>query len=293
MNPVVRSMVTLLTLVLVAWVAWLALLLASKERILYPGATGIEAPVPLRAPDDVTVLRHPVDDGHVHGWLLPPIGEPLAPPAMVVHFHGNGERIELWAHGMRPWREAGYWLLLPEYRGFGGAAGRPSERGIVDDATHLLRAALQESDVPEDRLLFHGRSLGTGVAAQLGRHVPPRAYVLESGFSRIVDLTRRLLVPDPLVRDRYDTLGTLRGTDRPVLLLHGEHDEVIPFHHALRLRDGIPTATLLPLDCGHNDCPPDHDAYWAALFAFAEPLFGDVRGPQAPADAREDDSTGR
>lgn len=268
-TAVLKRMAGLAAVVAVCWVVWLAFLLSMQDRMLYPGAMGIQAPAPFEAPEGTRVLHHAIAQGEVHAWLLPPLGHGDDPPGLVVHLHGNGERIELWAQGMRPWREAGYWLLLPEYRGYGGAAGSPTEAGIVQDAVAFLRVALDETQVPAERVLLHGRSLGAGVAAQVATHIRPAGIVLESGFTRVVDLTRRMLVPDFLVRDRYDTLGALRGTNIPVLILHGLDDEVIPFSHAERLHGAIPGSELVPMRCGHNDCPDDLAAYWERLRAFA------------------------
>lgn len=272
-------MAVLLAVVGLAWVLWLAFLLSVQDRMLYPGAAGIEAPAPFAAPEGTVVLRHPIGDGEVYGWLLPPLDGDGGGSGLVVHFHGNGERIELWAQGMRPWREAGFWLLLPEYRGYGRAAGSPTETGIVSDATALIRSALLATGLPPDRVLFHGRSLGAGVAAQVSTHIPPRGLVVESGFTRVVDLTRRMLVPDFLVRDRYDTLSALREDRFPVLILHGAHDEIIPVAHAERLHRSVSRSTLVPMRCGHNDCPDDLAAYWERLHRFARELGLTPNGP--------------
>jgi fermentation-respiration switch protein FrsA (DUF1100 family) len=57
-----------------------------------------------------------------------------------------------------------------------------------------------------------------------------------------------------LLRDRYDNL-TLRDYNGPVLLFHGRNDHIIPYRNSEYLLKAAPNATLVPMECGHNDCP--------------------------------------
>jgi fermentation-respiration switch protein FrsA (DUF1100 family) len=66
-----------------------------------------------------------------------------------------------------------------------------------------------------------------------------------------------------LVRDPFDNLALLRRFSGPVLLLHGERDEIIPPAQAKALQGGAPGAELHWLPCGHNDCRP-----WASVLRF-------------------------
>ena len=78
------------------------------------------------------------------------------------------------------------------------------------------------------------------------------------------------LVPDLLVRDWFDNLQALRRDGGPVLLIHGKRDEIVPYAQNEWLAEAEPTAALLSLDCGHNDCPPDPVAYLGAIERFLQ-----------------------
>src|SRR5690606_26574574 len=112
------------------------------------------------------------------------------------------------------------------YRGYGRSDGTPTQDGITRDFIAFYDLIAQRPDVDPIRIVFHGRSLGGGAVAALAQHRTPRAMVLESTFTGVPAMAKRFLVPPFLVRDKFDTMGTLRHYEGPSLILHGEHDEV-------------------------------------------------------------------
>src|SRR5207302_6071753 len=88
-------------------------------------------------------------------------GSPGAPA--ILFFHGNGESAAQNVPFGLELAALGYDVFLAEYRGYGGLPGSPTEAGIYLDAA----AALAAMNVPDDRLILAGRSLGTGVAVEL------------------------------------------------------------------------------------------------------------------------------
>jgi hypothetical protein len=79
--------------------------------------------------------------------------------------------------------------------------------------------------------------------------------VIESGFTGVAPLAARFLVPRFLVRDPFDNLAALAGYRGPLLVIHGRHDEVIPYAHGKALAAAVPGSTFIAQECGHNDCP--------------------------------------
>lgn len=74
----------------------------------------------------------------------------------------------------------------------------------------------------------------------------------------------------------YPTLRTLKSLDRPVLIFHGEHDEIIPVRHGRSLSKLAPRIEYIEYPCGHNDFPGlgNVDAYWDQVQAFVERADG-------------------
>jgi hypothetical protein len=188
----------------------------------------------------------------------------------VIFAHGNAEVIDDWATPLRPYVWRGVSVLIPEFRGYGRSAGRPSQAAITDDFVrfHDRLAAREEVDVR--RIVFHGRSLGGGVACALAARRRPAALVLTSTFTSVPALAARVGAPRFLVRDPFDNLAFLRGHAGPVLLMHGRHDSVVPFRHGAALAAAARHARLVPVDSDHNDFPMESPQVWREIFGLLE-----------------------
>ena len=135
-----------------------------------------------------------------------------------------------------------------------------------------------------------GESLGSAVALQLGLEVEARALVLESPFTSVPDMARTIypfLPLWPFVRTRYDNLGKVARLRTPLLVLHGDRDEIVPFAQGRRVFEAAPGPKrffAIP-GAGHNDTYfVGGDAYWKVLKAFLDdpsPLAPGSRGAQS------------
>ncbi len=217
-------------------------------------------------PADAERWSHPIPEGEVEAWYLPPIagGTSSEPVPVVLFAHGNGELIDDWPHALEPYRRLGLGLLLPEFRGYGRSAGQPTEKTIQEDMLWFHDRLVEREDIDSARLVYHGRSLGGGVVAALARQRPPLCMILESTFTSVPDMASRLGVPKALIRDRFDTRSVLEILDRPTLLMHGRRDQIIPYGHAERLAQAARQPRLVSFEGGHNDSPPP-EPYWNAI----------------------------
>jgi len=190
--------------------------------------------------------------------LLPPL-ESVGPATWLVFAHGNGEVIDLWAGAFEPLREAGVGISLVEYPGYGQSTGKPSEASIRRAMVAAYDRLLERPDVDPQRVVGYGRSLGGGAVCALARDRPLAALILESSFTSVPPLARRLGVPRFLVLDRFDNEAVVRDFSGPVLVLHGVRDPVIPIEHARELARVAADSRMIEMPCGHNDCPRDWD----------------------------------
>lgn len=259
-----------LPLLLAGYAVWCGLAYVLQDQIIFAGAFGAR-PVtgngPPRGVERVWIENG--EGGRTEGWFLRGTGRSAARPGPAVIFtHGNGELIDDWPAPMRPYAELGLSVLLAEYRGYGRSGGRPSQAGIVADleAFHDWLAARPEVD--RHRIVLHGRSLGGGVAAALAERRPPAALILESTFTGLAAFFSRFAVPGIVCRHPFETARVLAALDRPVLIFHGSRDGVIPVEHGRQLQAVARRATYVEMDAGHNDFPPDPQAYWTAIRRF-------------------------
>lgn len=213
-------------------------------------------------------LQTPV--GRVDALYMPPQVSP-APGASVpalLFAHGNAEEIEDWPPWFEAVRPPELAVLLVEYPGYGWSEGEPSAASARDTLLVAHEWLSARPEIDEQRIIGYGRSLGGGAICTLIGRKPLAALVLSSTFTSLRPLARQMFAPPFLLEDPLDNLAALKRFDGPVLVVHGTHDELIPFAQGQQLAAATPRARLLAYDAGHNDCPSDLSDYAAQLRAF-------------------------
>lgn len=283
-------------LALVVYLIWCGTLYFSQDRLIFPGAFSSLArggsPTP---PAGVERVMLAMGDG-VEGMAWFALGAGRAaesPGAAVVFFHGNHETVEGASLLISEYTRRGVSVLVPEYRGFGGAKGRPSERAIVADSVAWVEWLSAREDIDAARVVLHGRSLGSGVAAQVAAQVAarpgaaraPAALITESGFSSVASFAAGYGVPPILVRHPFRTDRVIGEFTFPILIMHGEQDSIIPVSHARRLGELQPKATVVIMEGDHNDFPRDFRLYVRTIMEFLE-RAGVMQEVKPPAETR-------
>lgn len=272
----VRSVLRILVLLLV--MSGLLLLL-EKRLIYFPMRAHDVTPAELGLEHEELALR--TEDGvKLHGWFLPVPGSRFS----VLVFHGNAGNVShRLDRALLMQSRLKTDVLLLDYRGFGRSEGSPDEQGTYSDARAAYRWLVARG-VPPERIVLFGESLGSAVAMQLALEVEARALVLESPFASVPEMARAVypfLPLWPFVRTRYDNLAKAEKLRMPLLVLHGDKDEVVPFAQGRRVFDKAPepkTFFAIP-GASHNDTyVVGGDAYWQALGDFLEGLPSEPEG---------------
>ena len=207
--------------------------------------------------------------GTVEAWYLSPVEtNDQTPRPIVIFAHGNAERIDFCVQELMPFTQWGVGVLLVEFPGYGRSDGRPSEKTIVETFSAAYDTITQRTNVDPNRVILYGRSIGGGAVCALLKERPAAALILMSTFTSIRSFAIRYLAPAFLIRDPFDNLAAVSKYKGPVLILHGKHDEVIPYHHGQSLYKAAPNARFISYACGHNDCPPRWDVFWGDIEDF-------------------------
>lgn len=187
------------------------------------------------------------DGLRLHGWWLRPEGEVKG---TVLHLHGNAQNLTAHVAYVDWLPAAGYQVLTIDYRGYGLSSGRPDRKGLQRDVAAAWAWLRQHPDVNPERLILLGQSLGAANALRFAGSRPPglRAVVADSPFAGYGRIGREKLLQIPLLGWVLWPLSPLIISDGlspepvvsqiapvPLLLMHGDRDATIPFHHSERL----------------------------------------------------------
>jgi len=184
------------------------------------------------------------DDLLLHGWFFPAQGQARG---TILHLHGNAGNIT--AHFPHvAWLPAEGWnVLCFDYRGYGASEDTVTREGTLADAHAALDYLLGRPDVDHDRLMVFGQSLGGALAIVLAaQRKEIRSVVADGAFDHYrkvaawhVHHSLLLLIawwaPWLMSNDLnpIDYVGCI--APRPLLIMHGTADRIVPVEMARRL----------------------------------------------------------
>jgi hypothetical protein len=123
-------------------------------------------------------------------------------------------------------------FLIVAWRGFSGNKGKPTEKGLYEDARSAVRW-LKFNGVEENNIIIYGESLGTGVATEIAQNKNFAGVILESPFTSMIDAGKDKYPYLPvrlLLKDKYESDKKIKNIKSPVLIMHGKVDNIVPFH---------------------------------------------------------------
>ena len=160
-------------------------------------------------------------------WFLPP---KRSDGVVMVVFQGNAGHLGDRLFKFRRLIAAGHGLLLTGYRGYSGNPGSPSETGLIADGRSVLEH-LVSSDVPAERLVLYGESLGSGVAVRLAAERSVGAVILEAPYTSIAAVAQHHYWYVPvrwLLHDKWESALHIAKIEAPLMVVHGGRDRTVP-----------------------------------------------------------------
>jgi fermentation-respiration switch protein FrsA (DUF1100 family) len=255
----------------ILYLVWVVAGCTMMRHVVFPRSIPQPLPEAAGTVEGLQQLKLETPEGAVDMWFVPGRGVSAAHPGpVVIYAHGNAELIEYQLPIIAGYRAMGVSVLLPEYRGYGRSAGLPSQTAITADFVAAYDLLIKRAEVDAQRVIIHGRSVGTGVASALAGERRPAALILTSPFYSVTRMAGRYLIPSFLVSDPFDNASVVRKLDAPILIFHGTSDDVIAVSHGRDLTKLSSRARLIEYDCRHNDFPIDQPRYWADLAGFLQ-----------------------
>ena len=210
----------------------------------------------------------------------------------VLLFHGNGEVVADYDGIARLYHQAGVGFLVMDFRGYGQSGGMPSISTMLSDGRAYyehVRGWLPGVGY-HGPMFVKGRSLGALCAVEVAAHYQDelRGLIIESGAAGLKGMASRWgMNPDePPMSDLLRLhREKVRSITLPLLMIHGERDDLIPIESAMELYDGIGSTDkdleLIP-GAGHNDLLwVGEEQYFGAVRRFVESHGGSGHAPSS------------
>jgi fermentation-respiration switch protein FrsA (DUF1100 family) len=215
------------------YVAALAATYVFQRALLYPIPQSVGTPpaaVGFPEAEEVTVTTR--DGERVILWHVPP----KADRPVVIFLHGNGDILAWRVARFRALTADGTGLVAVSFRGYAGSTGKPTEAGLLEDGAAAYDFATARYGAA--RLVPWGYSLGSGVAVAMATTRPVGAIVLEAPYTSVEDVAAARFFMFPvrwLIHDRFRSDQRIAALKAPLLVMHGERDNVIAVGFGRRL----------------------------------------------------------
>ena len=150
----------------------------------------------------------------------------------ILFLHGNAGSLENRIHKINHFKDMNVNFLIIAWRGFSGNKGKPTEKGLYEDASSAIRW-LKSKGIKENNLIIYGESLGTGIATELAQNKNFAGIILESPFTSMIEAGKDkypFLPVKLLLKDKYESNKKIKNINSPILIMHGKVDNIVPFY---------------------------------------------------------------
>jgi len=207
-----------------------------------------------------------------------------AAPRLVVIFHANAEDLGR-SYGLLRYLRAQLRLhiLVVEYPGYGICSGAPSEQTLLEDAEVVMQFVQHQLEVPLDKIVLMGRSLGGAPAVYLAGKYECASLIAVATFTSLRAIVGSYVGWGSWFFDTFDNLHRIRTVTSPTLIIHGVKDAVVNVSQAKELADScgedadIRPIVVLSIRDGvhHNDFDIEDDVVAPIKETFPALLEGD------------------
>jgi esterase/lipase len=191
-------------------------------------------------------------------------------PKYSLFFHGNAEDVNLAYEILNHIRfTLNINVLAPEYPGYGIYPGRPSEDKLFSDSLVVYNFLTKTLNVSPKNIIIFGRSLGTSPATYLSSKKEVSALILLSPMLSIRSVVKDILgkLISYTIKDRFKNYIMIEEVKCPMLIIHGQNDNLIKYYHSTELynKSKAPCELILPENMDHNE--------FDFIQEFSEPLL--------------------
>lgn len=220
---------------------------AGCASMLFHPETNFENTVSLIDIPHEDVYFKTTDNLTLHGWLLRTC---LDSKGTVIFLHGNDDNISTHAYRALWFLPEGFDVFIFDYRGYGKSEGKPSLKGVHQDALSAIEEVFTLPGINKNRIFVYGQSMGGAVAVYAAANSPYKknikALIIDSAYSSYSRIYREhmdesmttwpLKFWSPFIDNYYSPSKWIKKISPvPLVIIHGDKDTVVPVSHAYTL----------------------------------------------------------
>jgi pimeloyl-ACP methyl ester carboxylesterase len=183
------------------------------------------------------------------------------------YLHGNAGSLSSWGRVAKTYTDLNYDVFMLDYRGYGKSESSISGQTELYKDLQTVYDEIKKQ-YPEDKIIVLGYSIGTGPASKIASANNPTLLILQAPYYSLTDMMRHTypIIPTFILKYKFETNEYLKSCKMPVVIFHGNQDEVIYFESSLKLKEEFKKQdTLITLNGqGHNGMT-DNEEYKIAI----------------------------
>lgn len=156
---------------------------------------------------------------------------------LIFYLHGNAGSLESWGPAAKRYTDLNYDVFMIDYRGYGKSEGSiNSQKQLFEDVQAFYNEVKKEYN--EDNIIVLGYSIGNGAATKLASTNNPKLLILQAPYYSLVAMMKANypIIPAFLLKYRFETNKYIKDCKMPVMIFHGDRDEVINYNSSVRLK---------------------------------------------------------
>lgn len=181
---------------------------------------------------------------------------------LIFYLHGNAGSLSSWGNRAKTYTDLNYDVFMLDYRGYG------KSEGSIDGQKQFFQDIQTSYDelknkYTEDKIIVLGYSIGTGLAAKVASANNPRLLILQAPYYSLTDMMQHTypIIPTFILKYKFETDYYIKNCKMPVVIFHGDQDELIYYGSSLKLQKEFKKQdTLITLvGQGHNGMTENKD----------------------------------
>lgn len=159
---------------------------------------------------------------------------------LIFYLHGNAGSNASWGSIADVYLKNNYDFFILDYRGYGKSEGAiKNEKQLYDDIQIVYDSLKLLYD--ENNIVIIGYSIGTGPATKLASDNDPKILILKAPYYNMTDLAHQYvkIIPSFLIKYKLRTDKYITQVKCPVVIFHGNHDEVIYVGSSHKLKERL------------------------------------------------------